>query len=130
MDGANDAISGEASTDRVIEAISRIAPEVAAGYEQIREVIARDSALSASAKALLVAVCATARGYDEMAARKLDRGRGLGLGDREIGIAAVALLLARGEALTLRFIERAGALSAADGPRPASPLEARASFQS
>lgn len=112
------------STEDVLIQISRIAPEVAAGYEQIREVIARDGALSASAKALLVAVCATARGYDEMAAQELDRGRALGLGDREVGIAAVALLLARGEQMTGRFVETAGGLSAPEAPRPASELPA------
>ncbi len=117
-------------TEDMLGQISRIAPEVAAGYEQIRELIARDGALSAGWKALLVGVCATARGYDEMAVQELDRGRSLGLGDREIGIAAVALLLARGEQLTGRFVDIAGGLSAADSPRPACELGAEVYFLS
>jgi 4-carboxymuconolactone decarboxylase len=103
----------------VLEQVSRIAPEVAAGYREIRLVIEEDGALSAATKALLVAVCATARGYDEMAEDELERGRALGLSDREIGSAAVALLLARGEMLCGRFIAAAGGLVAADSPRPA-----------
>jgi 4-carboxymuconolactone decarboxylase len=118
------------STEDVLVQISRIAPEVAGGYEQIREVIAQDGALSAASKALLVAVCATARGYDVMARQELDRARSLGLGDREIGNAAVALLLARGEQLTGRFVEIAGGLSASDPPRPACELSAEAYFLS
>ena len=130
MSVARDSVSGQPRTDDVLSQISRIAPEVAAGYEQVREVIAQDGALSAGWKALLVAVCATARGYGEMARGELDRGRAAGIGDREIGIAAVALLLARGEELTGRFIEIAGGLSTTDEPRPASGLDAEAYFLS
>jgi alkylhydroperoxidase/carboxymuconolactone decarboxylase family protein YurZ len=128
MSVARDSVSGQSRADDVLSQISRIAPEVAAGYQQIRDVIARDGALSAAWKALLVAVCATARGYDEMARRELDRGRAAGIGDREIGIAAVALLLARGEELTGRFIGIAGGLSTTDAPRPASQVDAEAYF--
>ncbi|MGH2887937.1 MAG: hypothetical protein ACRDPA_35465 [Solirubrobacteraceae bacterium] len=130
MSVARDSVSGQSRTDDVLSQISRIAPEVAAGYEQVREVIAQDGALSAGWKALLVAVCATAGGYGEMARAELDRGRAAGIGDREIGIAAVALLLARGEELTGRFIEIAGGLSTRDEPRPASGLDAEAYFLS
>lgn len=130
MSVARDSASGPSRTDDVLSQISRIAPEVAAGYQQIREVIARDGALSAGWKALLVAVCATARGYGEMARQELDRGRAAGIGDREIGIAAVALLLARGEELTGRFVEIAGGLSRTDAPRPGSALDAQAYFLS
>jgi 4-carboxymuconolactone decarboxylase len=130
MSVARDSVSGHSHTDDVLSQVSRLAPEVAAGYEQIREVIAQDGALSAGWKALLVAVCATARGYGEMAGAELDRGRAAGIGDREIGIAAVALLLARGEELTGRFIEIAGGLSTTDAPRPASELDAEAYFLS
>jgi 4-carboxymuconolactone decarboxylase len=130
MSVTRDSISGPSRADDVIHQISRIAPEVAAGYEQIREVSARDGALSAAWKALLVAVCATARGYDEMARRELDRGRAAGIGDREIAIVAVALLLARGEELTGRFVEIAGGLSTTEAPRRASELDAKAYFLS
>ena len=80
MSVARDSISEHPGTDDVLLEISQIAPEVAAGYEQIRGVIAEDGALSAAWKALLVGVCATARGYDEMASQELDRGRSLGPG--------------------------------------------------
>ena len=129
MSAVRNSVSGQLRTDDVLVQISRIAPEVVAGYGQIREVIAADGALSAAWKALLVAVCATARGYGEMARTELDRGRAAGIGDREIGIAAVALLLARGEQLTARFVEIAGGLSAPDSPRPASELGAEAYFR-
>ena len=128
MSAGSDSISARPSTHDAILQISRIAPEVAAGYEQIRDEIAQDGALSVAWKALLVAVCATARGYDDMARQELDRGRAAGIGDREIGTAAVALLLARGEELTGRFIEIAGGLSTTDVPRPASELGAEAYF--
>ncbi len=111
----------EATVD-VLEQVSRIAPEVAGGYRQIVQFVERDGALSAAVKSLLVAVCATARGYDVRAGRELYRGRGLGLGDREIGIAAVALLLARGEELCGRFIHAAGGLCATEPARPFSEL--------
>jgi 4-carboxymuconolactone decarboxylase len=130
MSVARDSVSGQSRTDAALSQISRIAPEVTAGYEQIRDVIAQDGALSAAWKALLVAVCATARGYGEMAREELDRARAAGIGDREIGIAAVALLLARGEELTSSFIEIAGGLSTTDAPRPASELDAEAYFLS
>ena len=130
MSVARDSVAGQSRADDMLSQISRIAPEVAAGYEQIRDVIAQDGALTAGWKALLVAVCATARGYGEMAREELDRARAAGVGDREIGIAAVALLLARGEELTARFVEIAGGLSAMDAPRPASELDAEAYFTS
>ena len=128
MSAARESPSGRACADDAILQISRIAPEVAAGYEQIRDVIAQDGALSAAWKALLVAVCATARGYDSMARQELDRARSLGVGDREVGIAAVALLLARGEELTARFVSIAGGVPGSDSPRPASELDAEAYF--
>lgn len=118
------------STNDLLLQISRIAPEVASGYEQIREVIAQDGALSAAWKALIVAVCATALGYGEMAGEELDRGRSLGLSEHEIGVAAVALLLSRGEQLTGQFVQIAGDLSPADPPRPASELDGEAYFLS
>lgn len=108
--------------------IEGIAPEVAAGYEQVRESIERDGALAATFKALVSATCASVLGFEQLARRELDRGRALGLGDREIGFAGVALLLARGEAQTERFITLAGGLAAAETPRPASRLGAEAYF--
>ncbi|HUA73019.1 MAG TPA: carboxymuconolactone decarboxylase family protein [Solirubrobacteraceae bacterium] len=130
MSAAGDSVSGQSRTDDLLFEISRIAPEVAAGYEQIREVIAEDGALSAGWKALLVSVCATARGYGEMARAELERGRAAGIGDREVGVAAVALLLARGEELTGRFVDIAGGLSGSGSARPASDLDAEAYFLS
>lgn len=103
----------------VLEQIAGIAPEVAGGYRQILDVVERDGSLPTSVKALLVAVCAAARGYDVRAAERLARARELGAGDREIGIAAVALLLARGEELCARFVEAAGGVRTSGPPRPA-----------
>jgi len=122
------AVGESISTDDALLQISRIAPAVVAGYEQIRAAIAHDGALSAARKALIVSVCATARGYDEMARQELDRGRSLGLSDHEIAVAGVALLLSRGEQLTARFVGIAGSLSAAESPRPSSELDAEAYF--
>lgn len=108
--------------------VAAIAPEVADGYAQVRATIERDAALPASFKALVCAVCASVLGHTELAARELARGREAGLGAREIGIAGVALLLARGEVHTERFIALAGGLAAADTPRPASRMGAEAYF--
>ncbi|HTX13102.1 MAG TPA: hypothetical protein VME22_31080 [Solirubrobacteraceae bacterium] len=116
------------TSEEVLRQIARIAPEVAAGYDQVRQVIARDGALSAAWKAMLVAVCATARGYDEMAVEELGRARELGIEQREIGVAAVALLLARGETMCGRFIAIAGGLDATESPRPAWDREREAYF--
>jgi alkylhydroperoxidase/carboxymuconolactone decarboxylase family protein YurZ len=98
-----------------LEQIARIAPEVSGGYRQILDVVQRDGALPAAVKALLVGVCAAARGYADRAAEWCGRARELGAGDREAGTAAVALLLARGEETCDRFIQAAG------GVRPTGP---------
>ena len=111
-----------------LEQIAGIAPEVSAGYRKILDVIARDGALPASVKALLVGVCATARGYDDRAAEQVRKARELGAGDRETGIAAVALLLARGEELCGRFVEAAGGVRPTGPPRPAWGQSAEAYF--
>ena len=100
------------------EQVAGIAPEVAAGYAQVRATIERDGALPASFKALVCAVCASVLDQAELAERELARGRALGLADREIGIAGVALLLSRGEVQTQRFIDLAGGLAPAPTPRP------------
>ncbi len=108
--------------------VAGIAPEVASGWAQVRATIERDGALSAPVKALVCAVCASVCGHPQLAERELARGRAIGLSDAEIGVAGVALLLARGEAQTERFVELAGGLTAAMQPRPASKLEAEAYF--
>jgi 4-carboxymuconolactone decarboxylase len=108
--------------DDLLDQIAGIAPELAEGYGQIRETIERDGALSAPTKALIVAVCAAARGYGELARDELGRGRSLGLEDREIADAGVSLLLARGEVICGRFADTAGGFAPADTPRPPSPL--------
>jgi alkylhydroperoxidase/carboxymuconolactone decarboxylase family protein YurZ len=118
-------MSGEANFS---EQVAAIAPEVAAGYAQVRATIERDGALPASFKALVCAVCASVLGQLELAERELARGRELGLADREVGIAGVALLLSRGEVQTQRFIDLAGGLDPASTPRPPSELGAEAYF--
>lgn len=110
------------------EQVAGIAPEVAAGYAQVRASIEADGALPAAFKALVCAVCASVLGHVELAARELARGRAIGLSEREIGIAGVALLLGRGEAQTQRFVDLAGGLEHAQTPRPRSELEAEAYF--
>ncbi len=110
------------------EQVAAIAPEVAAGYEQVRATIERDGALPASFKALVCAVSASVLGQLELAERELARGRTLGLAEREIGIAGVALLLGRGEVQTQRFIDLAGGLTPTQTPRARSELEAEAYF--
>jgi 4-carboxymuconolactone decarboxylase len=110
------------------EQVAGIAPEVAAGYAQVRAAIDHDGALPASFKALVCAVCSSVLGQLEPARRELARGRALGLSEREIAIAGVALLLGRGEVQTQRFIDLAGGLEPAATPRPPSELEAEAYF--
>ena len=109
--------------------IAGIAPEVSAGYRQVRAEIETDGALTASLKALVCAVCASVLGFAELAARELARGRELGLDEDAIGIAGVALLLARGEAQAERFIDLAGGLAPTEAPRPVSELNAEAYFR-
>jgi alkylhydroperoxidase/carboxymuconolactone decarboxylase family protein YurZ len=109
--------------------IAKIAPEVAAGYAQIRAAIEADGALSATWKALICAVCASVCGENELAERELARGRSIGLDDGDIGVAGVALLLARGETKAQRFIDLAGGLVATPEPRPASSLAAEDYFR-
>src|ERR1700733_6146122 len=67
--------------------IAGIAPEVSAGYRQVRAAIETDGALTASFKALVSAVCASVLGNEDLAARELARGREVGLDDEAIGIA-------------------------------------------
>jgi alkylhydroperoxidase/carboxymuconolactone decarboxylase family protein YurZ len=109
-----------------IRGLTEVAPEVAGGYEDIRAAIAADGALSAAHKALLVAAAAVARGFEELAAAELERGRALGLGGEAIGAVAAALLLARGEVVCGRFVQAAGALERS--PQPTSEQGAREYF--
>jgi uncharacterized protein (TIGR02246 family) len=89
------------------------------GYEDIRAAIERDGAIPAATKALIVAACAAACGHDDLARAELERGRSLGLSDREIADVGAALLLARGEAVRARFAAAAGGLGEGTA-RPAS----------
>jgi alkylhydroperoxidase/carboxymuconolactone decarboxylase family protein YurZ len=106
----------------LLEQVAGTSPEIAGGYEDVRAVIESDGALSAATKALLVAACAAARGDESLAREELLRGRGLGLGEREIADAGVSLLLARGEVICGRFAALAGGFAPAPVPRPPSPL--------
>lgn len=107
-----------------------VAAEVAAGYGQIRAVIEHDGALPAAVKALLVAAAAASRGYDALLRSELARGRGAGLDDDQIGSAATALLLSRGEVACGRFVDAARSVGAsgAVGPRPAWDADPEAYF--
>lgn len=113
---------------QAIDAVAGVAPEVAAGYRQIRTAIATDGALSAAVKAMLVAVAAAARGFDDLARAELERGRGLGLTEDQIGTGAAALLLSRGEVVCGRFVDAAGGLATRADPRPGWDGEPEAYF--
>jgi 4-carboxymuconolactone decarboxylase len=106
-----------------LDAVARVAPAAASGYARIRGVIDADGALPATVKALLVATAATVRGYDAMARRELERGRALGLGDDDIGTAAVTMLLSRGEGLVDRFAAAAGPIAPEAAPRAPDTLD-------
>ncbi len=110
--------------EEMLAQIAATAPEITAGYAEIRSAIDGDGAIPAPTKALLVAAAAAARGYDELARDELARGRGLGLSERDIADAGVSLLLARGEVICGCFADAAGELAPADRPRPPSPLGA------
>jgi 4-carboxymuconolactone decarboxylase len=107
----------------LIEQVAGVAPEIAGGYDEIRAAIATDGALPASTKALLVSVCAAVRGDEALARVELDRGRELGLTDREIADAGVSLLLARGEAACARFANVAGSFAPSPSPRAAGGVD-------
>ena len=117
-----------AQVDDLLDQIAGTAPEIPAGYAEIRETIETDGAIPASTKALLVAVSAAARGYGDLARAELARGRELGLSERDVADAGVSLLLARGEVICRAFWEAAGGFEAAPEPRPPSPLGARDYF--
>jgi 4-carboxymuconolactone decarboxylase len=110
--------------EELLTQIAATAPEITAGYAEIRSVIESDGALPASTKALLVAASAAARGYDGLARDELARGRAVGLSERDIADAGVSLLLARGEVICRCFADAAGVLEPAPRPRPPSPLGA------
>jgi 4-carboxymuconolactone decarboxylase len=116
------------STSDFSDSVGAIAPEVSGGYAQVRAQIAADGALSPAFKALLVCVCASVLGHDQLAGAELARARRLGLEESEIGIAGVALLLARGEAHCDAFVELAGGLTPVAVPRPVSALGPEAYF--
>jgi 4-carboxymuconolactone decarboxylase len=116
------------TAESAIDAVARLAPEVAGGYRQIRAVIASDGALSAAIKALLVAVAAAARRDETLARTELERGRALGLTDDQIATAATALLLGRGEVACGCLVDAAGGLADGLDARPAWDGEPEAYF--
>ncbi len=84
--------------------LRQTAPYTLAGYSLFRRVVDTDGALPAKIKALFVAICATTKGYREMAQRELKRAHQLGLEFDEAGSAAIALSSVRGEGAALAFI--------------------------
>ncbi len=80
------------------------APKSLAGYARFRQVLDNDGALPARIKALYLAIVATTKGYEAMAARELARGHGLGLTFDEAASGATILCSVRGEGASLRFI--------------------------
>ncbi len=111
-----------------LAAIARLAPESAAGYGRVRELIETDGALEAGVKALLVGAAAVARGHDELAARELARARELGIDDDQLASAAAMLLLSRGEAVAERFASAAGPFEPSGPPRESDERDARRYF--
>jgi alkylhydroperoxidase/carboxymuconolactone decarboxylase family protein YurZ len=102
-------------------------PEAAAGYAQIRARLARDGALPAATKALLVATAAATRGVETLAGSELCRARGLGVGEELVAVCAGALLLSRGEAACAR-LPIAGGPPHGTPARPESELDGPAYF--
>ena len=108
--------------------VERVAPAAAAGYARIRGVIDADGALPARVKAMLVAVAACVRGYDDVARREVARGRELGLDDDELGAAAATMLLSRGEGLVGRLVAAAGTIEPTGPARPPDDRDAETYF--
>src|SRR3954464_15954935 len=102
--------------DAMLEQIAGTAPEITAGYAEIRGVIESDGAIPAATKALLAAAAAAARGYDALARSELARGRALGNPERDIADAGVSLPLPRGEVICQCFADVPTELVPADKP--------------
>ncbi len=122
--GASGADSaGAASQARLLEQVSRLAPEAAQGYARIRGAIEADGALPASLKALLVAVGAAARGNVELAASELERGRRIGLEEELIALALAAVMLSRGENAGAHLLRAAGEIGDVGTQRAAAQTD-------
>lgn len=106
--------------EQLLQQIAVLGPSAADGYRQIRAIIDSDGALPAAQKALIVAVNAARLRDPELVASELRRARELGLSERERSVAAVALLLSRGESAASLFVSADQPL-VADGP-PLAPL--------
>jgi 4-carboxymuconolactone decarboxylase len=89
--------------------LGALSPKFAEGLARVREVTDRDGALPARFKALCMAGTAAAKGHRELMARELGRAAELGLPERWVRGAAMALLISRGEAVYEAFAEAAGA---------------------
>jgi len=87
----------------VIEAARQISATFAEGLERIHRVVESDGALPAADKALLVATAAANRGRGALMSAELQRARLLGVNGADADGAALALLLARGEAAFAAF---------------------------
>jgi 4-carboxymuconolactone decarboxylase len=82
----------------VSEAARAISPPLAAGLDLIHEVIEQDGALPAATKALFAAAAAANKGRQQLMRAKLSSAREHGVTSAQAHGAAIALLLARGEA--------------------------------
>ena len=91
---------------------------VGLGYARLRALVETDGALPSATKALMVAVAATVRGEGPLADRELSRALAEGLAPETARLAAAALLLARGEGASGRFLD---ALSRAGLDEPVEP---------
>ncbi len=115
---AERAPAGEWSSE-VSAAARAISPSLAGGLDLIHRVIEQDGALPAATKALFAAAAAANKGREELTAAKLESARALGVSRAQVGGAAIALLLARGEG-AFDALAKAAERAFAD-EHPASP---------
>jgi alkylhydroperoxidase/carboxymuconolactone decarboxylase family protein YurZ len=108
------------------DAARAISPPLAAGLDLIHRVIEEDGALPAAMKALFAAAAAANKGREQLTAAKLERARVLGVTSSEVGGAAIALLLARGEGAFEALTRAAALLFAAEPPDASPPTDAAA----
>lgn len=117
------------SRDDLLAQLRRLTPEAADGYERIRAAIEADGALSASLKALLIAVGACARADVELARREIARGREIGLQEELIALGVTAVTLSRGENAGTKLLAAAGEIGDAGVARARSELDGVSYFK-
>ena len=105
--------------------VAAISAKFAEGFARIRDVIDRDGACPAWAKALYMAAAAAVKRQPELLARELARARALGLALSDAEGASLAVFISRGEAAYAMF---AAAMRACYGVGAGSAPAERPSF--